>query len=190
MKKQIRTLLCIILLTVSGVPPLEAQEEAPEDPGLILPSILLEIEDLRVEKIDAGLPEESDILLPSRELFLPEDVTLDIPEPRFSIDLESADLAPPGTDGSSAGGGTFGTPLIAEGMLGAGNVNSIISKISFYKPGDLPRYRFLFTHELYDGYSGRSTGIGFGSRLDELGAALLLNLGTAELDSTDRKSVV
>jgi len=180
MKKYIYT--CLIIWIASGGW-VAAQDQDADDPGIILPAVVLEIEDLSVEKVDAGLPEGSDIALPERELLITDDITLDIREIQFDLDLDGSGLQPDnslrGTDQDKTQPGYTtgaGGPISVEAMLGAGNAGSIASRISFYKSGSLPRFKFLFNHDTVDGYAFMPAGTGYNRRYDELLASILFNV--------------
>ncbi|MBN2739225.1 MAG: hypothetical protein JXR70_19760 [Spirochaetales bacterium] len=135
-------------------------QEDPDLPVLVLPTIELEIEDLSVEHIEADLPDEAVLVPAEGEIFLPEDIDIEVPEPDLSpIVLDSA-LDLPEINGESA----FG----AEAVVGVGNVNALEGRLSFYKLGDTPRYRFDFEHNALDGFSFEEQGQGFSYREDVL----------------------
>ena len=77
-------LLCLFLFFpipfAQGEEGRDADEE-PIDPDIVLPSVILEIEDLSIEVIDAVLPEEDELLPPEREVPLPEQDVMEIKEP-------------------------------------------------------------------------------------------------------------
>ena len=64
---------------------LGAQDAEPEEPGIVLPPTLLEVEDLQVEEISAVIPEEEIQLLPEIEIPLPQAEDILLPEERFDI---------------------------------------------------------------------------------------------------------
>ena len=80
---------CIVVcMMVFFVHSLLSQDIEPEEPGIVLPPMLLEVEDLRVEDIHAALPADEEQLTPeitvplpaADELYLPEEV-FDVPFP-------------------------------------------------------------------------------------------------------------
>jgi hypothetical protein len=145
----------------------EGAEAEPADPGLVLPTIVLEIEDLSIETIEAVLPEEEELLPPERKVPLPAEEIMEVEEPSPDVTLPDYD----GTIQQSS------SSFVAEVLLGAGSVNNILSQISFYKLGESPRYKLLFLHEMLDGFSYidsegglafRDGGTGFNYRVDSL----------------------
>lgn len=170
-------LLCIFILPAAIMWPVAGQEEQdadsePADPDIILPSILLEIEDLSIETIDAILPEEEELLPPEREVPLPDEEVMEVKEPAPVTALPES--------GFDAVKTPSGASFAAEAILGAGYVNHILSQISFYKLGETPRYKLLFSHEMLDGFAFRDAGTGFNLREDSLEASIKGNLGKVE----------
>ena len=148
---------------------LGAQEDlSPEAPELILPTILLEIQEEDVTLMEAPLPSESDASFSALELPLPE------PE-----DLQVADItidAPPGLDQPGrTGAGQPASTFFGEGLIGAGSGNHILGDLTLYKLGEDPRFQIRFLHEGRDGFGGHAAGEGFSLREENLG-------GTVETD--------
>ena len=59
-----------VLLALAALP-LAAAETVPGEPGepeIVLPPVILEIEDLSVERVEAKLPPEEDLLPPARDV--------------------------------------------------------------------------------------------------------------------------
>ncbi|MBN2532301.1 MAG: hypothetical protein JXB88_05390 [Spirochaetales bacterium] len=167
--------LCIFLAVL--IWPVCSQEEQdadsePSDPDIVLPSILLEIEDLSIETIDAVLPEEDELLPPEREVPLPEEEVMEVKEPSPDISIPEFDNTKSTSDDS----------FVAEALLGAGSVNNILSEISFYKLGQSPRYKLLFSHEMLDGFIFHDAGTGYNLREDSLEGSIKGNPGIMEFD--------
>ncbi|MBN1700177.1 MAG: hypothetical protein JW881_21880 [Spirochaetales bacterium] len=168
-----KTLLTGVIVFLLGAPAAVfgqegAFEAEPADPGLVLPTIVLEIEDLSIETIEAVLPEEEELLPPERKVPLPAQEIMEVEEP-------SPDIALP--DDEDASRRLSASSFVSEVLLGAGSVNNILSQISFYKLGESPRFKLLFLHEMLDGFSHiassgglvfREGGTGFNYRLDSL----------------------
>jgi hypothetical protein len=162
---------CMILIMMVNPMTLfgeEGAEAEPSDPGLVLPTVVLEIEDLSIETIEAVLPEEEELLPPQRNVPLPEEGIMEVEEPSPDVHLPDDDVTIQQAASSA---------FVAEVLLGAGSVNNILSQISFYKLGESPRYKFLFLHEMLDGFSYidsegglafRDGGTGFNNRIDSL----------------------
>lgn len=139
-----------------------SQNLEPEDPGIELPPIILEIADLVVEDIEAFLPREEEIL-PSISIILPEPGALIIEEDLFTLSVEDS---MPGRTGSSA--------FFSDGTIGFGSRNHILGDISLYKTGDSPRFSLRYYHEQWDGFHNESPGSGFFSREDAISGGLSL----------------
>ncbi len=157
--------IAIALLTIAAVMPgAPAQDIEPEEPGIVLPQMLLEVEDLSVESIDAALPEEQAPGAPEVAVPLPDEGELTIPEEAFSIPLpgqQEPEVLPAGE-----------SSFYSEGVIGAGSMNHILGAVSLYKLGSEPRFRLQFSHEGMDGYGQRLAGAGFFHREDALGGSL------------------
>ncbi len=160
---------------------LGAQESGPtvepEEPDIVLPEVILRIEDFSVEEVEAGLPGEEELSAPERTIPLPEVGELDIEEPEIPFDVaESRDLI-----STERGSG-----LSAQAILGAGTLSHLYSQISLNRiGGEEPRFKLRFLHEMLDGVAGSagaSAGSGFHTREDRLEAGIKLHLGSLGLE--------
>ena len=160
---------------------LGAQESGPsvepEEPDIVLPEVILRIEDFSVEEVEAGLPGEEELSAPERTIPLPEVGELDIEEPEIPFDVaESRDLISPE---QSSG-------LSAQAILGAGTLSHLYSQISLNRiGGEEPRFKLRFLHEMLDGVAGTAgepSGSGFHTREDRLEAGIKLHLGSLGLE--------
>ncbi|MEW5817633.1 MAG: hypothetical protein AB1798_19845, partial [Spirochaetota bacterium] len=129
----------------------------PEDPGIVLPPMLLEIDDLYKEAIEAVLPDQEALLSVDIPVTLPEapklafDIALDVPMPKVDLSLPVQGR---------------GSAFFTEGTIGIGSMNHIIGDITLYKLGKEPRFSLQFSHERLDGYGFdnrrfRPAGAGF-----------------------------
>ncbi|KPJ79962.1 MAG: hypothetical protein AMS17_21115 [Spirochaetes bacterium DG_61] len=146
-----------------------AQDLEPEEPEIVLPSVILEIEDLSVERITAALPEDEVLLTPEPQFPLPEAGELEVGEPE--IDFISPQT---GTPVFQVKEGKF---LTAEAVLGAGTVNNFYGRVSLYFLGEKPEGKILYQHETLDGFSSEPAGSGYNIREDRLESYLNFNLG-------------
>jgi len=152
-------LLLPIVLFIFTASLLFAQETEPEEPEIILPRVILEIEDLSVESITAGIPEDE---------LVPRDLEVPLPEPEdLAIDEPSIMLSPPKAE----------TPVLTreegkylnfEGVIGVGSRNYFTSGFSLYQFEREPEGKLVFGHEIYDGLSGFEEGTGYNLRRDDL----------------------
>ena len=142
---------------------LHTQETEPQDPGIKLPPVLLEIADLQVEEVNAALPADEDQLRPeiaiplpeAEEIFIP-DYVFDIPYPEqlgVSPDIEIVEVDQYIKQTRS--------PIFSDGRIGVGAPVYVLGDLSLYKLGDEPRFRLRFFHEKLDGYGFREAGSGF-----------------------------
>ncbi|MBN2444804.1 MAG: hypothetical protein JXJ04_25845 [Spirochaetales bacterium] len=150
----------------------QAADAEPADPDIVLPSVILEIEDLSIETIEAVLPGEAELLPPERKVPLPEEDIMEVKDPVPGVAYPDQDISKPPGDSS----------FIAEAILGAGSVNNILSQISFYKLGKSPRYKLLFSHEMLDGFAFHDAGTGYNLREDSLEASLQGEHGILETE--------
>jgi hypothetical protein len=148
--------MALILLPASF---LTAQEAEPEEPEIILPSVILEIEDLSVETVTAGIPEDE---------LLPRDLEVPLPEPEdLQIDEPVTMLSPPQAE-SPLLSREEGKYLNFEGVIGVGSRNYFMSGFSLYQFEREPEGKLVFGHEIYDGLSGFPEGSGYNLRDDNL----------------------
>jgi hypothetical protein len=144
----------------------------PSGPGdLVLPPIVLEVEDLSEVHIEARLPPEEELVPPDRRFPLPEPGVLAIGEPLL-----------PSAAGVSAGqpGGVTGGPLATQAALGVGTLRGMSASVQLSAEG-IPGLEVSFTHESLDGFAGNPPGSGFDLRDDQLSAAIVLNPWDADL---------
>jgi hypothetical protein len=150
-----------------------SQDIEPSEPGIVLPSVLLEIEDLSIESITAGLPEEQELLPPDIEFPLPEIEELAIEEPVL-------DLTVP-TTGVPAFQIREGKYLTTEAVLGIGSSNQFFSRIALYYLGRKPEGKIQYQHETIDGFSSKPAGTGYSNREDMLEGYLNFDAGKAQV---------
>jgi hypothetical protein len=148
--------LILTFLPATGF--LYAQEAEPEEPEIVLPRVILEIEDLSVEAISTGIPED-ELIPQTLEVPLPEPEDLQIVEPSIMLSLPEAE------------GSTLlreeGSYLNFEGVLGVGSRNNFMGSFSLYQFERAPEGKLYFGHEVYDGLSGFEEGSGYFLRRDD-----------------------
>lgn len=169
-------LLAILIAALSAGPlaAQAAQAPEPEEPDIVLPEVILRIEDFSVESVESTLPSEEGALPPARELPLPDRGELAIAEPQ--LPLQVVEPAAPAPQASAQA-------LSALVELGAGSMNHVVSQVSLSRQGPDPRFRLRFLHEGLDGLAGEPPGSGFNLRQDSLEGALKLHLGGLRLDT-------
>jgi len=140
-----------------------AEEMEPSEPEIVLPSVILEIEDLSVENVRTKLP-ENELVPPEIEVPLPEAGELQIEEPPLSFKLPK--MGPASLSGKK--GGSF----IAEGVIGVGTLNHLLSSFSLFQFDKTPGGKLLFRHEVLDGFSEKPIGSGYNMREDRLSGNL------------------
>jgi hypothetical protein len=159
MKRTTIVILACVLLPVV----IAAQTTEPEDPGLALPAVILEITDIGTEEIEAVLPAE-EVSAPGIVAALPEPGDLRIPDQLIPV-TALEDTAGARTESS----------FFSEGAIGFGTRNYILGDISLYKIGEEPRFSLRFLHEQWDGAAGHGAGEGFSLREDGITAAVTLS---------------
>ncbi len=148
-----------------------APSVAPGEPEIVMPQVVLQIEDLSVEKVVAQLPAEAELLPPERPVPILSEGDLVIGDPS----IPAADV---GTE----------APVIAQGSrtlssditLGAGMQNRIIASMAVKTLGADPRFALSFNHETLDGFAGHVPGSGFSLRNDLLDGSLKFGLGPVD----------
>jgi hypothetical protein len=179
--------MIVLFVLLLAALPLAAQEgvpaagapAAPAEPDIVLPEVILQIADLSVETVEAGLPTQEELLPPpaERAVPLPEQVDLPLAEP---------DLRPQPGQAEPAAVGEDGGELFADLLLGAGNMNHLLSSVTLTRagaPGGRPRFSFAFRHEMLDGFGEHDPGSGFHSREDALEGLLKLPLGSSDFEA-------
>ncbi|MBA7540137.1 hypothetical protein ES705_32431 [subsurface metagenome] len=161
------------LLVLSGTYYGISQDLEPEEPEIVLPSIILEIEDLSIESVTAALPEEEELLAPELRFPLPEAGELEVAEPQMDFTIPEI--------GASVYQVKEGKYLTAEAVLGTGTSNQFYSRISLYFLGEKPEGKILYHHETVDGFSSKSPGSGYNMREDRVESFLNFNLWDIDL---------
>lgn len=146
---------------------------APEEPEIVLPDVILRVDDLSVEQVQAALPGEEELLSPQRLFPLPGIEELPITEPELP-----GGVGEPGEEGA----GAQGPSLAAQVVLGAGSMNHLYSLLSLNRVGGEPRFRLRFLHQMLDGIGGADPGGGAAQREDSLEAGLQARIGELGLD--------
>jgi hypothetical protein len=143
----------------------------PTEPEIVLPPLILQIEDLSVENVEAKLPPDTELLPPERNLPVLSEGEIPVGEPSVVPSAPPSDAA---QENQSSQG------ITAEAALGAGLENTILGSLSVKTLGGAPRLSLSFSHLTIDGFNGRAAGSGFDSRSDDLSGALAFNLGPVE----------
>jgi len=153
---------------------LRAENPEPEEPDLVLPPMVLEVEDPALEAVEAVIPESVDIDL--------SPVSVELPEPEEIVLAKDAfDLAVPG--GAGAAGAVGGGDFFSESTLGLGTQNHFIGDISLFMLGGEPRTQLRFHHEGRDGFWGHASGSGYNFREESFEGNLSFNPGDLEVDA-------
>ncbi|MBN1838340.1 MAG: hypothetical protein JW820_20945 [Spirochaetales bacterium] len=164
----VTALLALLTLLLPGLTPLGAQGAEPEEPEIILPEVILRIEDFSVEEVEAVLPEDEELLPRERQIPLPAVGELEVAQPASPLEIGEAREAPEGRPLSI---------LSAQAILGAGTMNHVYSLISLNRVGQEPRFRLRFLNETLDGMAGEPTGSGFDFRQYSLDGEIRVPLG-------------
>ena len=134
--------------------------EQPEDTDIILPTEILEIEDIQLEVIEAPLPEFTELTLPDLAIPLPDPEDLAITEAALDIDPSA-----PAADTITT---VEERSVFSSGRIAVGTRNHIAADIAVYVLGDGPRFTMQYSHDGLDGYADRAPGTGFFDRNDRI----------------------
>ena len=155
MNRLTNTLLAMLLFAGIGAP-VVAQEGSPSvgpsDPDeteIVVPELVLEVEEIELQQVTAVLPEEGELALGQVSIPLPGADELEIADDAFSVPLPGAMPA------------AETTSVFSSGRLGAGSANHIVGELSLFKLGADPRFRLRFSHEGLDGYQFNEAGTGY-----------------------------
>jgi hypothetical protein len=168
-------MIVLFLLLACLAAPVGAQESgAPGEPDIVLPEVILRVEDFSVERLTGAAPGEAESLPAAREL----------PLPAGEQPLLSEPPAPPPIEAEVSAGrpGPAQRALSALAELGAGSSNHLFSQVALRGLGEDPRFSLRFLHETLDGFAGEEPGSGFDFRQEELEGALKFHLGKAALE--------
>ncbi len=158
---------------------LPAQDAEPEDPGIVLPPTLLEVEDLQVEEIDAIIPDEDIQLLPEIDIPLPQAEEIFLPEERFDIPYpDQLAVIPGGADRPQRSANIF-----SEGEIAVGSMSHVRGDLTLYRLGPDPRFDLRFYHDKIDGYGMRSAGSGFYRSDDLLEGSISYTSGEIDINT-------
>jgi hypothetical protein len=138
-----------------------------------MPQVVLQVEDLSVEKVEAQLPPEEEMLPPVRTIPTLSEGDLAVGEPT----IPSAAVEAEGPARSSND-----RLLSSEVQLGAGTLDMISASMAVKTLGPDPRLSLEFHHESLDGFDGHDPGSGFNLRDDSLDGRLKFHLGGMDTD--------
>ena len=158
-----RIVLPFLLLAALGA----GAETLPEPTGpgeLVLPPIVLEVEDLSEVRLEARLPPEEDLVPPDRRFPLPAPGALAIGEPS---------LPSTSTPSTGSGGVATGSAIDTRARIGAGVLRDVTAAVTLAMKGD-PGLEISFQHDSLDGFGGHLPGSGFDLRDDRLSAVVAL----------------
>jgi len=143
----------------------------PGEPDLILPQMILQVEDLSVENVEALLPPEEEMLPPVRTIPVLSEGELAVGEP--SVPAAATESEGPALAQNQR-------QLSADAQIGTGSTNMILGSVDLTTLGPDPRLSVQFHHESLDGFDGHSPGSGFNTRDDNLDGGLKFRLGGAD----------
>lgn len=149
------------------------QDGEPPEPEIVLPPVILEVEDLSTEEVVASLPDYGEVLPPEEDFPLPEPAELEVSDPITDFPFPKMDFSvlPKNREGS----------LAAEGVLGVGTKNHFYSSISLFKLGEKPEGKVQFQHEVLDGFASNPPGSGYNMREDNLEGSLRFDVGKVQV---------
>ena len=145
----------------------------PGEPDIVMPQVVLQVEDLSVEKVEAQLPPEEEMLPPLRTIPALSEGELAVGEPT----IPAAGVE---TEGAAAPSNT--RLLSSEVQVGTGTQNMILGSVSLKTLGPDLRFSVQIRHETLDGFAGKDPGSGFNLRNDSLDGGLKFRLGGISTD--------
>lgn len=140
-------LLTMTLQSVQAQMPTQPQGEE-EETELVLPEIVITVEDLNQESVEGLLPSDIELPIPELTLPLPEESALSLSETALPLPPANSD-APTYTSEAPEG---RQTPVYSQGAIGAGSSNNVFGTLGLFKLGKDPRFSLSFLHEGLDGY--------------------------------------
>ena len=148
-----------LLLLFLFIPALSfPQTTEPEEPEIVLPSMMLEIKDISVHTTDHIFMGLDELEISSLEGVLPGVGEFILPEEAFEILVPDQPLSE----------GESGTGIFGQGSVGAGLRGYILGEIFLYKIGQEPGLNLTFHHDRMDGFGSHPAGQGFFKRESEL----------------------
>ncbi|MFP4643034.1 MAG: hypothetical protein ACLFM0_01635 [Spirochaetales bacterium] len=190
-QRRILFFLLLVVLSSAGIARLPADEpdrgdeqpegpggpEQPEDTDIILPSEILQVEDVDMEVVEAPLPDFAEPEIP--------DVGIPLPEPEeMEITQAALDLDPAAPDSTVDASGSEERSLYSTGRVAVGTRNHLIGELGVFSVGEEPSFNMQFSHESIDGFQQQAPGTGFLTRRDRLAGELDTEAGEIGL-STD-----
>ncbi len=155
MKSRILGIVFILLVSFGA---LSAQDaKGPEEPAIVLPRMVLTIDDLSARTFPAILPRSSELRFVASALRLSEPPVPPLPE---SI------LHPQASE--EGAGKVSDSSLVTQGVFGAGSMNSLLGSLSLFRTGEKDSLRLRFSHEGSDGWDFRAPGTGYSGREENL----------------------
>lgn len=129
--------------------PASSGPAAPEDTEIVVPELILQVEEIELQQVSAVLPEEGELALGQVTIPLPGTDELLVDEGAFVVPTPG--MASP----------QDATSVFSSGRLGGGTVNHVVGELSLFKLGADPRFRLRFSHEGLDGYQFKEAGTGY-----------------------------
>lgn len=152
-----------------------AQERGPAQPDetrIVVPELILTVEELPLASLEATLPAEEELRLGDLSLPLPVPAELDVDQAAFF--LSAPETAPVPVEGSS---------IYSTGLLGAGSASHVVGEISLFKLGEDPRFRLRFFYEGLDGFGFQPTGTGYFRTENEVEGSLEASSPDLDVDT-------
>ncbi|MBN1525453.1 MAG: hypothetical protein JW904_13275 [Spirochaetales bacterium] len=159
--------LVLLLFSAAAVFAQEKKKEEAEDPGDLFPSMVLEIDDLSKEQIDAGFTPDEDLMTFEQEAPLPQPDEIPIDEP-------DVDLIVPGQDGEYAR--IKDKSFFTKVLFGVGLQSNLLSEITFFKLKEQPIVKLFYKHENADGFAYNQIGLGYHARQDEFEGSIKIQM--------------
>jgi len=166
----------VLLLAALALPAGAQSQAAPAEPQIVLPEVILRIEDFSVENLTGAAPGGEEALPPARELPLPSAEEALVAEPPVPP-------APPESEAGAAPAAQAPERALSALLeLGVGTMSQLYGQVALFGLGEQPRFRLRFLHDTLDGMGGEPPGSGFNLRQEDLQGGLKFDLGKLGLN--------
>ena len=168
-------LCCMFAVVV--VSDIACEGERLEEPELVLPDVVLEIEDLRIEEVEAMVPFQDDLPVPQRVVPLPEAPQIEIEEPWIGAE-------PQLFDADRGGDLHFGPD--SDIFIGLGVPDYFTGSSWVTQTAQFPRYQVRYFHESLGGAGTTPASAGYAESRESLDGSIAFQALGAEVSSTLR----
>ncbi len=150
----------------------------PDQPDIILPTEVFELEAFNVEAVSAPLPQTSEIRIPALPVPLPDSGEIEVTDAALALQP----LSPADQQSTMPLRGV--SSVFSTARLGFGTRNWLFGDLSVFALGTEPRFSFEFRHESLDGFGTRQAGTGYFSGVDSITGDIDYSSENTELETS------